>query len=66
MKFFVGIFIGVLYVILVSLAFGQSSQAWQAGNADLGFWWSVIGTLLGIAGTGVVIGSWLHTRPVED
>ena len=66
MKRIAGIFIGVFYVVLVTLAFGQSSQGWQAGNADLGFWWSVIGTLLGIAGTGAVIGTWLHTRPVED
>jgi len=66
MKFLIGIIIGVFYVVLVVLAFGHSSQAWQAGQADLGFWWSVIGTLLGIAGTGAVVGSWLHTRPAKD
>jgi hypothetical protein len=66
MKFLVGILVGVFYAVLVTLALGQSSQGWQAGNADLGFWWAVIGTLLGIAGAGAVIGSWLHTRPSED
>ena len=66
MKFIVGILIGVVYFILVSLAFAQSSGGYQAGHADLGFWWAVIGTLLGIAGTGAVVGTWLHTRPSED
>lgn len=66
MKFIVGIVIGVLYAILVALALAKSSLGWQAGHADLGFWWGVIGVLLGIAGLGAVIGSWLHTRPSED
>lgn len=66
MKFLVGIVIGVIYAVLVGLALNQSAQGWQAGQADLGFWWTVIGTLLGIAGLGAVIGTWLHTRPAED
>jgi len=66
MKFFVGIGIGVLYAVLVTLALTHSTRSWQAGNADLGFWWAVIGTLLAIAGLGAVIGSWLHTRPSGD
>jgi len=66
MKFFVGIGVGVLYAVLVTLALNHSAGSWQAGNADLGFWWAVIGTLLAVAGLGAVIGSWLHTRPSED
>jgi len=66
MKSFVGIVIGVIYAVLVALALGQSSHGWQAGQADLGFWWAVIGALLGIAGSAAVIGTWLHTRPSED
>ena len=66
MKFLVGIVIGVIYAVLVGLALSQSAQGWQAGQADLGFWWTVIATLLGIAGLGAVIGTWLHTRPAED
>ena len=66
MKFIVGVVIGVAYAVLVTLAMEQSSGGWQAGNADLGFWWAVIGALLGIAGLGAVIGSWLHTRPSGD
>lgn len=66
MKRIVGFAIGVFYFVLVFLAFGQASQGHQVGHADLGFWWSVIGSLLAIAGTGAVIGTWLHTRPSED
>ena len=66
MKFIVGVLIGVAYAVLVTLALVQSSRGWQAGNAALGFWWAVIGVLLGIAGLGAVIGSWLHTRPSGD
>ena len=66
MKFMIGIGTGVFYAILVGLAWSQSSQGWQAGHADLGFWWAVIATLLGIAGAGAVIGTWLHTRPASD
>ena len=66
MKSIVGVVLGVFYAVLVGLALTQSSGAWQAGNADLGFWWAVIGTILGVAGFGAVIGTWLHTRPSED
>ena len=66
MKFIVGVVLGVFYAVLVSLALTQSSGAWQAGNADLGFWWAVVGTILGVTGLGAVIGTWLHTRPSED
>jgi hypothetical protein len=66
MKFMIGIVLGVFYATLVTLAFLQSSGAWAAGNADLGFWWAVIAAILAIAGSGAVIGTWVHTRPSED
>ena len=66
MKRIVGIVIAVLYAVLAGLAFGNSTGSWGAGNADLGFWWSVIACLLAIAGTGALLGSWIHTRPQED
>lgn len=61
-----GIVIGIGYAVLATLAFMSSAGAWQAGNPDLEFWWAVIGCILGVAGFGVVVGSWIHTRPVED
>jgi len=66
MKFIIGIVLGLFYTVLVSLALRQSAGAWQVGNADLGFWWAVIGTLLTVAGAGAVVGTWIHTRPSED
>ncbi len=66
MKFLIGIVIGIVYAVLVALAFTTSAGAWQAGNSDLGFWWAVIGSILAIAGSGAVVGSWIHTRAAED
>jgi len=66
MKRIIGIFIGVFYAVLSGLAFMTSTGNWSAGNSDLGLWWAVIGTLLGVACTGALLGSWFHTRPADD
>jgi hypothetical protein len=66
MKLIVGIVIAALYAVLAWLAFANSTGGWAAGHSDLGFWWAVIGCLLGIAGLGALVGTWLHTRPSED
>ncbi len=66
MKRIIGIVIGVFYALLSGLAFTTSTLNWSVGNSDLGLWWAVIGTLLGIAGVGALLGTWFHTRPVED
>jgi len=66
MKRIIGIGIGVFYGVLSWLAFMSSTSNWSAGNSDLGLWWSVIGTLLGVAGVGALLGTWFHTRPAED
>jgi hypothetical protein len=61
-----GIFVGVLLVALSWLAFRTSFGNWWVGQDDLGFWWAVIGTLLGVAALGALVGTWLHTRPRVD
>lgn len=66
MKRLVGIVLGLLWAVLSGLAFRESSGGWSAGHTDLGFWWGVVGALLGIASLGILVGSWLHTRPSED
>jgi hypothetical protein len=66
MKRIIGIAIGIFYGVLAGLAYAQSGGGWTAGHADLGFWWAVIGTFLGIAGLGALFGTWIHTRPAED
>ena len=65
MKLIVGFVIGALYLTLSFLAFRNSSGGWDAGHADLGFWWGVIATLLAIAGVAALVGSWIHTRLAE-
>jgi hypothetical protein len=66
MKRIIGIVIGVFYAVLSGLAFTSSTGNWSAGNSDLGLWWAVIGTLLGVAGLGAFLGTWFHTRLAED
>jgi len=66
MKRIIGIVIGVFYALLSGLAFTTSALNRSVGNSDLGLWWAVIGTLLGIAGVGALLGTWFHTRPAED
>lgn len=58
--------IGVFYFALAGLAYRTSADGWSAGHSDVGFWWAVIGTLLGIAGVSAIIGTWLHTRSAES
>jgi hypothetical protein len=66
MKLIIGIIIAVLYAVLSGLAFTASKGGWSLGQPDLGFWWAVIGTLLGVAGLGALFGTWFHTRPSEE
>jgi hypothetical protein len=66
MKRIIGMAISVFYAALAALAYNSSIQNWSMGNGDLGFWWAVIGTLLGIACLGAFLGTLFHTRTVED
>ena len=66
MKRIVGMTIGVFYAVLAGLAYTTSTGHWFVGNTDLGFWWAVIGSLLGIAGLGAFVGTLIHTRPFQD
>jgi hypothetical protein len=66
MKRIIGMAIGVVYAALAALAYNTSVQNWVSGNSDLGLWWAVIGTLLGIAALGALLGTLFHTRAAED
>lgn len=63
MKRIVGMGIGVVYLGIAFLAFQHGSAGWDAGHADIGFWWTVIAALLAIAGLGALVGTWIHTQP---
>lgn len=55
--------VGVVYLGIAFAAFARASAGWQAGHADIGFWWTVIGAFLTIAALGALVGTWIHTRP---
>ena len=61
-----GMTAGLGILVLAGFAWGDSAAGWSAGHSDIGFWWGVIATFLSIAGIATVIGTWLHTQPVED
>ncbi|MCH7890006.1 MAG: hypothetical protein IH921_00745 [Gemmatimonadetes bacterium] len=61
-----GIMAGVGILVLAGFAWDDSATGWSAGHSDIGFWWAVIATFLTIAGLGAMIGTWLHTQPIED
>lgn len=66
MKRILGMGVGVLYVGIAFGAFSKASAGWAVGEADLGFWWSVIGTMLTIAALSALIGTWIHTQETDN
>ena len=62
MKRIIGILITAFYVVIAYGSFRHSAGGWADGHSDLGFWWAVIGSFLGIAGLVALVGTMLHTR----
>jgi hypothetical protein len=60
MKRSIGLVIGVIYVLFAFGAYKNGVDGWAGGHSDLGFWWTVIGVLLTIAGLGALLGTWIH------
>ncbi len=63
MKLAAGMLVGIFYLFITWQAFQRSSAGWETGQPDIGFWWAVIASFLGIAALGALIGTWIHTRP---
>ncbi len=61
-----GMLAGVGILVLALFAGFDSAAGWSDGHADIGFWWTVIASFLTIGGVGTLIGTWLHTQPVDD
>lgn len=59
---YLGYVVGVVWVLLVLAAFGIARAGAAAGQPDVAFWWSVIGSLLTIATLGAFIGTTIHIR----
>ncbi len=57
---------GAGILVLAVFAWFDSAAGWSDGHSDIGFWWTVIATFLTIAGVSTLIGTWLHTQPVDD
>ena len=50
---------------LLTLAAGAARTAflgWGGGHSDVGFWWTVIASLLGVAALGALVGTAIHAR----
>ena len=61
-----GYLVGIVWLGLAFGAFRTSAGGWAMDYPDVGFWWAVIGTLLGIAGIGALVGTTIHTRKAES
>ena len=62
MKRILGMGVGVVYLGIAFGALSRAGAGWDAGYPDVGFWWTVIASFLGIAGLGALIGTWIHTQ----
>jgi len=62
MKRILGMGVGVLYLFIAYGALSRANAGWDAGQSDIGFWWTVVAALLTIAALGALIGTWLHTQ----
>ena len=59
MRKIAGIVVGAVWTVFTVIAFRNSAAGWSQGQEDLGFWWAVIGTFLGLAALSAVVGSWI-------
>ena len=57
-----GYLVGIVWLGMAFGAFNAASGGWEQGFTDIGFWWSVIGGFLTIAGLGALVGTTIHTR----
>ena len=62
MKSIPGFAVGLLLLVLAFGAFRTASAGWSGGHTDVGFWWTVIASLLSIAGLGALVGTSIHSR----
>lgn len=56
-----GYAVGVLWLFFSFMAFRASAGGWGEGHSDIGFWWAVIGSFLGIAAVVALVGTARYT-----
>ncbi len=66
MKRILGMGVGVVYLVISYAAFSRARTGWDAGHADIGFWFTVIAGFLFIAALAAIIGTWIHTQETSD
>ncbi len=62
MKKALGVLAGLGLLALAMGAARTSLAGWDAGRSDVGFWWTVIASLLLIASMAALIGTAVHSR----
>jgi hypothetical protein len=62
MKRIIGWGVGVFYLVISFAVFSFASAGRAAGHGEVGFWFSVVGTLLFVAALAAFIGTWIHTQ----
>ena len=63
MKRIIGWGVGVFYLGISYAAFSRGAAGRAAGHGEIGFWYSVVATLLFVAALAAFIGTWIHTQP---
>jgi len=63
MKKTLGLLAGLGLLALSAASARTALLGWGGGHADVGFWWTVIACLLGIAAVGALVGTAIHARP---
>jgi len=57
-----GYAVGLVWLLFSFFAFRVSASGWADGHSDIGFWWAVIGSFLGIAALVALVGT-MRYRP---
>jgi len=52
-----GLLVGAVWILFSFMAFRVSAEGWADGHTDIGFWWAVIGSFLGIAALVALVGT---------
>lgn len=52
-----GLVVGAVWLLFSYMAFRASAAGWADGHTDIGFWWAVIGSFLGIAAVVALVGT---------
>lgn len=61
-----GYLVGIVWLGLAYGAFRSAQAGAAMGQADWGFWWTVVAALLTIAGLGALIGTFVNSKEIRS